>query len=257
MASKKRPARQGKGTRGRPASRATQSRATVSADAKSRGWVRMGALARQTGLPASTIKHYISEGLLPAEHMLVRKNSALYAPQCAQRIRQIKELQTVHFLPLSRIRQVLSEGVDATRATVEAAVDRVRALGPRRTSSRRKLLERGLTQADLSTLKRLGLIEDGATIDGEDLLLVETVLDARAAGLMEHVDLSAVLQRYQQAVRILVQMELDIFTSAIMPGSGSELARITEEAMQISERLVVLLRRRQLLPTLAQVMSEK
>lgn len=214
----------------------------------------MGALARASGVPASTIKHYIAERLLPRAMMLVDRNSALYAPDCVALIQRVKEMQTVHFLPLWRIREVLQEGADPRRATVEAAVDRVLDGRPLRQVSRKRLFASGLREEELRALVRLGALKDADSFAGDDLALLEAVIDAHTAGLTTLLDVAEVLRRYRDAVRELVEVELEIFTSTIMPGSGADLARLTEDAMRVSERLVLLFRRRQLLPMLASAM---
>jgi DNA-binding transcriptional MerR regulator len=56
--------------------------------------VKMSALARRSGVPAATIKHYLREGLLPAAANRSSKNMALYDVGVVDRIRTIKELHS-------------------------------------------------------------------------------------------------------------------------------------------------------------------
>ncbi len=71
--------------------------------------VKMSALARLSGVPAATIKHYLREGLLPQPGVRTGRNMAFYDASLAERIKQIKELQREHFLPLSVIRERLAD----------------------------------------------------------------------------------------------------------------------------------------------------
>ena len=75
--------------------------------------LRMKALVEATGVPKSTILHYLHQGLLP-EPVKTSHNMAYYDPQCINRIRYIQNLQRRHRLSLSEIRQMLeARGQDA------------------------------------------------------------------------------------------------------------------------------------------------
>jgi DNA-binding transcriptional MerR regulator len=208
----------------------------------------MGELSRRSGVPASTIKHYLREGLLPGAAVSMARNSALYDPSLVARLVEIKELQQKHFLPLWRIKEVLQGKADPRVATVSAAVDRVIAEDQRR-ATRTSLLQQGLTTAELDALIRAGLLPDADVYAGDDLALLETVTRAHATGLTAHLPVVDIVARYHDNVRRLVEDEIAIFRDTILSGAGERLADNTVEAMKISERLVVLLRRRLLLPT--------
>lgn len=67
---------------------------------------RMNELSRATGVPKSTILHYLNEGLLP-EPVRTSRNMAYYAEDCIDRVRFIQDLKRRHRLSLAEIRQVL------------------------------------------------------------------------------------------------------------------------------------------------------
>ncbi len=216
---------------------------------ESRDLVRMGELARSSGVPSSTIKHYLREGLLPGKSVSIARNSALYDRSLIEQIRHIKALQTTHFLPLWRIKEVLSGKADAAVATVAAAVDRVLEVdGPVRSESVDALLHRGLRQEELDFLIDHGLVARSGMLGGDDLVLCETIIRAREAGLTDRLSTLTVLHRYHQQVETLVAAEIAVFQEGIVTGAGERLAASTVEAMKVSERLVLLLRRRMLLP---------
>jgi DNA-binding transcriptional MerR regulator len=214
----------------------------------STGLLRMGELSRRSGVPASTIKHYLREGLLPAAAVTAARNSALYDASLVERVVEIKELQHTHFLPLWRIKEVLLGKADPRIATVTAAVDRVFAGGEKRSVSRAALLAQGLTVEALAALVEAGLVADDDAFSGDDLALLETVVHAHRSGLSAQLPIVETLRRYAENVARLVDDEIALFRATILSGAGDKLAATTVDAMKTSERLVVLLRRRMLLP---------
>jgi DNA-binding transcriptional MerR regulator len=68
--------------------------------------LRMKELVEATGVPKSTILHYVHEGLLP-EPVKTSPNMAYYDPACVGRIRFVQHLQHRHRLSLADIRRVL------------------------------------------------------------------------------------------------------------------------------------------------------
>jgi hypothetical protein len=59
-----------------------------------------------------------------------------------------------------------------------------------------------------------------------------------------------ILRAYVEALRALVKVELQMFRAGVVPLANGDLGKLTEVATTLSERLVVLLRRKLLLPTL-------
>jgi DNA-binding transcriptional MerR regulator len=70
--------------------------------------LRMNELVKETGVPKSTILHYLNQGLLP-EPQKTSPNMAYYDPACVGRIQYIQHLQHRHRLSLSEIKQVLAQ----------------------------------------------------------------------------------------------------------------------------------------------------
>ena len=62
--------------------------------------VKMSVLAKLSGVPASTIKHYIREGLLPDSAVRTSRNMAWYDESLVDSIKVIRELQRERYLPL-------------------------------------------------------------------------------------------------------------------------------------------------------------
>jgi len=67
----------------------------------------MKELVEATGVPKSTILHYLNQGLLP-QPQKTSPNMAYYDVSCADRIRYIQQLQRRHRLSLSEIGQMMN-----------------------------------------------------------------------------------------------------------------------------------------------------
>ena len=80
--------------------------------------LRMGELARASGVSAATIKHYLREGLLP-EPVKTSRNMAYYPAEFVDRIKMIKQLQEERYMPLRVIKDLLEEDPDRARALIE------------------------------------------------------------------------------------------------------------------------------------------
>ena len=75
--------------------------------------LRMNELVNTTGVPKSTILHYLHQGLLP-EPTRTSPNMAYYDPRCVDRIRFIQHLQDAHRLTLAEIKEMIeSRGHEA------------------------------------------------------------------------------------------------------------------------------------------------
>jgi DNA-binding transcriptional MerR regulator len=70
--------------------------------------VRLAELSRRSGVPRTTIKFYIREGLLPPGAPLAR-NQADYGPSHLERLRLIAALREVAGLPMSAVGRVTAE----------------------------------------------------------------------------------------------------------------------------------------------------
>jgi DNA-binding transcriptional MerR regulator len=66
-------------------------------------------LVAATGVPKSTILHYLNEGLLPAP-VKTSRNMAYYSPACVERLTFIKVMQSKYRLSLALIKKYLQEG---------------------------------------------------------------------------------------------------------------------------------------------------
>lgn len=224
--------------------------------------VKMSVLARMSGVPAATIKHYVNEGLLPAPTRTSR-NMAYYDVALVPRIQQIKELQRTRFLPLKVIKDVLDEAEGTADETVTAAIARVTARSASsEVRTRTQLVESGMPAAQLDWLKKAGLVTPVAgaaeeSYAGDDLELLRVLGASRKAGITPEMLPVTILGEYAQALSALVRIELRLFREGVMPRAGGDLQVLTEAATALSEKLVVLLRRRMLLPVLRELVESE
>ena len=216
--------------------------------------IRIGDLARRSNVPIATLKFYVREGLIvPARKS--GQTMAWYEPTAVDRIRAIKELQERQFLPLDVIKQTLAtsdaapDDLAAARAITEVLARRT----GRQARSRDEVLARGASPTELAWLAAAGLAVPGSdgSYRGDDLALLQTLGAARRAGIAAEMLPFAILNDYLAALRALVEVELRMFRDGVLRRArGADAARLSAAATELSERLVVLLRRKLLLPTL-------
>ena len=224
--------------------------------------IKIGELARRSGMPVPTIKHYVREGLIAATRKTGRTMS-WYDPALVDKLRAIKELQNRQFLPLEVIRESIDRdaAADDDLAAAEAIAKVLARHGGSRSRTRDEVLERGANPRELEWLERMGLaVPTGPDrrYKGDDLALLVTLAEARRAGLQAEMLPFEILDRYLSALRALVAAELEMFRAGVFPRAKSgEVERLTTAAAQLSERLVMLLRRKLLLPTLSRLVEEE
>jgi DNA-binding transcriptional MerR regulator len=223
--------------------------------------LKIGELSRRSGVPIATLKFYLREGLItPARKS--GQTMAWYHPSTVERIRLIRELQERQFLPLDVIRETIDKTSEAEddHAIAEAIADVLIRRGGKRVRSRDEVLARGAKPAELEWLQRAGLAVPDADgkYRGDDLALLSTLGAARGSGLGADMLPFEILGDYLVALNKLVEVELRMYRAGVIGrAKPSEVAELTYTATELSERLVVLLRRKLLLPTLQRLVEER
>lgn len=217
--------------------------------------VKMSVLARRSGVPAATIKHYVREGLLP-EPFRTSRNMAYYDASLVPRIQAIKELQRTRFLPLKVIKGILEEAEDSGLELADVVQRVLDNKSEQDFRSREAVLEAGVPREQLSFFEKLGLVrpdeQDGVVgYRGDDLELLRILGTARRAGITPEMLPHTILQPYVKAVYDLAKLELELFERGVAVAAGSNLPSIVEVATELSERLVMVLRRKMLQQILA------
>jgi DNA-binding transcriptional MerR regulator len=223
--------------------------------------LKIGELARRTGVPIATLKFYVREGLIAPTRKSGR-TMAWYHPSVVERIRSIRELQERQFLPLDVIRKTIDRAAGAAddHAIAEGIAEVLIRRTGKRSRSRADVLARGAKELELEWLQRAGLAvpDSDGCYRGDDLALLSTLGAARRSGLGAELLPFDILSDYIVALNKLVEIELRMFRSGVIGrAKANEVAVLTKAATELSERLVVLLRRKLLLPTLQRLVDEK
>ncbi len=207
----------------------------------------------------ATLKFYLREGLIAP----VRKTGATmswYDPAIVDRLRAIKELQE-HHLPLELIKQTIEgerQAPDDLAAADAIAKVLARHAG-KKSRTRAEVLAGGATELELSWLAatKLAVPDADQSYRGDDLALLSTLGAARRAGIAADMLPFDILRDYVAALNTLVAVELRMFRAGVLGHIGVDTARVTTAATELSERLVVLIRRKLLLPTLDRLLQER
>lgn len=224
--------------------------------------IKIGELARRAKVPVATVKHYVREGLIRASRKTGR-TMCWYDPALVDRLQAIKELQERQFLPLDVIRESIDrDGAAQDDLAAADAIAKVLAKhGGGKSRTREEVIAKGANPRELDWLERMGLAVpagDDKRYKGDDLAILVTLAASRKAGISAQMLPFAILDRYLAALRALVAVELEMFRAGVFPhAKGGEVEPLATAATQLSERLVVLLRRKLLLPTLARLVEEE
>lgn len=220
--------------------------------------LKIGELARQAGVSIPTLKHYLREGLI-APARKTGKTMAWYDPALVERIQSIRELQATRFLPLDVIRETLARNAEAQDDLAAAeAIAAVLARRGRRSRTRAELVAGGASPTELDWLARVRIaVPHGPDnrYTGDDLAILATLGAARKAGITPEMLPFEILGDYLRAIHALVDVELRMYRAGVL-NKAADVRRVTTAATQLSERLVVLLRRKLLLPTLQRLIEE-
>jgi DNA-binding transcriptional MerR regulator len=184
------------------------------AKAQNEEMLRMGELARASGVSAATIKHYLREGLLP-EPVKTSRNMAYYPAEFVDRIRMIKQLQEERYMPLRVIKDLLEENPDRAKALIELGdrlLEHALAGESERISAAEVRHRFDIPQDVLDRLAELEVLtpdEDGYS--PTDVRIVEAISRFRAGGYEERIGFTVYdTLRYKETMASLVKQEVDV-----------------------------------------------
>src|SRR5436190_10974621 len=176
--------------------------------------LRMGELARASGVSAATIKHYLREGLLP-EPVKTSRNMAYYPADFVERIRMIKQLQEERYMPLRVIKDLLDEDPDRARALIELGdklLEHALAGESGRVSAAQVRRRYDIPKDVLERLAELEVLTpDAKGYSPTDVRIVEAISRFRAGGYEERIGFTVYdTLRYKDAMAALGKQEVDV-----------------------------------------------
>ena len=195
--------------------------------------LRMGELARASGVSAATIKHYLREGLLP-EPVKTSRNMAYYPADFVDRIKMIKQLQEERYMPLRVIKDLLEEDPERAKALIELG-DKLLEHALESESERvsaAELRRYDVPQDVLDRLAELGVLTpDKDGYSPSDVRIVEAISRFRAGGYEERIGFTVYdTLRYKEAMAELVRQEVDVLMDRLAGEMDSDEAMALIEA---------------------------
>ncbi len=190
--------------------------------------LKIGELAKASGLPLSTIRHYINEGLLGKPQKTAR-NMAYYDREAIRKVSFIKRLQDELRLSIKAIKKIFFAGEDLTMADYELILEVKSRLAddtdllpeiydiPHSEVMKHVLL----TEAEMTAIEERGAITPQSKngkkyYDEVDYRLIKALSDIRGAGFSAAMGVNVeALDVYLGFIRDLTSSELSIFVDRI------------------------------------------
>lgn len=203
--------------------------------------LKIGEIAKRSGLRPSTIRYYVGEGLLPKPEKANEK-MAYYDEACIDRLRAIQELKGKRYFPLYLIKNILrrmDEGLNLTEAeTIENAVFRSDGRAESGLLSQAAFLTAtGLTEKELTQARRLGILIPFAT-EGDKPLYDTDDVRAGRDGIKKIADVGMKLQDlsfWVELGRQIVEKEMALRRKMVAGKSTRENIAITAELTRVGD----------------------
>ncbi len=218
----------------------------------SRGMLKISELAEECGLPVSTIRHYVNEGLL-GEPRKSSKNMAYYDPETIPRVSLIKRLQDEFFLPLSIIKKLFLSDEELSFDDYDLIVEVKRKLSEHThllpevaDISYSTIIENlHLTDEELMELERLGVVspqmKKGERHYNEmDYRVVKALSDFRESGFSAELGFSTEdINIYLPVIKELVRTEARLFVERITRDkSVEEIAELIRNGLPVLNEII-------------------
>lgn len=211
--------------------------------------LRIGELARASGVTVSTVKYYIQQGFIEPE-LKTSANMAYYNPDNVNRIRLIKKLQKEFFYPLNLIGEILRGSKDDLEINLLSAVYRLLPPKEGKTLTLENAAEEtGLTHEQAQMLAGHGVVKP-VTVNGKPMLDVYDIgilrlVKRRCDAGLPFLQTLESLAIYSKAMDEVVRKDVDVMIRrTVMTGSfsSSELASMVREADTTLDKFVPLKR---------------
>jgi DNA-binding transcriptional MerR regulator len=205
--------------------------------------LKIGEIAKKSGVPPSTIRYYVRQGLLP-EPDKVNKSMAYYDERCIENILAIRHLQERKYFPLSVIKNILrrmDQGLSLEEAeAIEDAVFGAQPVTPDNVMDKAQFLEAsGLTNEELLIALKIGLMipylqEKGRTLyNQEDVRFAREVLKKIISFGQDLHELSFYVELGKQ----IVDHEMNLRKVAVKGKTQQDNIRVTTEISKMADLL--------------------
>jgi DNA-binding transcriptional MerR regulator len=205
--------------------------------------LKIGEIAKKSGVPPSTIRYYVRQGLLP-EPVKVNKSMAYYDEDCIEKIQAIRHLQETKYFPLSVIRNILrrmDEGMGLEEA--EAIEDVVFGTQPDAADivldKKDFLKHTGLTSEELQESVKIGLLMPYLQEKGRTSYNLEDIRFGRDV-LKRIIDFGqdiSELKFYVELGKQIVDHEIKLRRKAVRDKSTQDNIKITTEISKMADFL--------------------
>jgi len=200
--------------------------------------LKISAIAKQSGVPASTIRYYVKEGLLPEPE---RKNKSMsyYDESCVEKLKAIRQLQERRYYPLSVIRGILKRMDEGLKLEEAEAIEHV-VFGTSTDSpiDLKGFMEiTGLSKEEIKQVEESGLlmpyIQEGSRklYDHEDVRFAQEVFKP----IKDQGGDIRVLDFYVQLGRQILEQEMKLRRLAVRGKSKQENIRFTTQISSMAE----------------------
>jgi DNA-binding transcriptional MerR regulator len=236
--------------------------------------LRIGELAERAGVSVATIKFYIRERLLPPPPIKTGQTMGYYDQAYLDRLIVIRTLREEHYLPLRVIRTILAEHGDRPLGPSEASFlarfgpGVLERLEPQRLTAEAAALKREdllgryrLRDDELTLLEEMGLIGESTgkkvCYTATDLALLDALARAEHVGLTRDRFPVEGLGHYVELLGELARREVRRFTRQAEGVPPSEVETLALHAVEVSEPIVAIVRRKLLLRAVQKELSRQ
>ncbi len=210
--------------------------------------LRIGQLAKKTGVSTATVKHYLKEGLLP-QPVKTSPNMAYYDGACVDRINLIKRIQKEKFLPLDVIKRLLDSGesYDEELELGRAILKSHKELPSKSVKGSQVARQTGYPLDKITMLEEDGLIFPAVKnnvkyYEAADLEIIQIMKQREDLGLPFHHSLETV-RIYRDAITRAVQEDIRLFIKNFLGDVSTRQAiKFLTEADDALDRFITLFR---------------
>jgi DNA-binding transcriptional MerR regulator len=205
--------------------------------------LKIGEIAKRSGVPPSTIRYYVRQGLLP-EPDKVNKSMAYYDESCIEKIQAIRHLQERKYFPLSVIKNIMRRmdhgvSLDEAEAIEDAVFGAQMELSEKLLDKSEFLKATGLSNDELQMALKLDILIPYLQEKGRTLYNQEDVRFAREV-LKKIINFGQDLQElnfYVDLGKQIVEHEMKLRRAAVKGKSPQDNIRITTDISKMADFL--------------------